>query len=182
MTLNQLLSEVYALGFEDEGELDESFVFSVRRALKMIFTELAPAVRGKIVISEDSAKELDLRKHFDDVMIITSAPTDKSGRIIRGAFSDGYRVTLPDTFTGEAYIRYKPKPQAIDVDHADDEITIPAFAEHLLPLLTASFVFLDDDAEKADYYMTLYRHEALKLTRATADSINNTYTDVTGWA
>ena len=65
MTLNQLLSEVYALGFEDEGELDESFVFSVRRALKMIFTELAPAVRGKIVINEDSAKELDLRKHFE---------------------------------------------------------------------------------------------------------------------
>ena len=69
MTLNQLLSEVYALGFEDAGELDENFVFSVRRALKMIFTELVPAVRVKIIINEPCENELDLREHFDDVMI-----------------------------------------------------------------------------------------------------------------
>ena len=182
MTVNQLLSEVYALGFDGGGELDEGFVFSVNRALKMIFTELVPSVRAKTVIDANSEKTFDLRERFDDVMIITGAPSDKSGRIIRGAFSDGYTVTLPDSFTGEAYIRYKPMPRCIDVDGADEKIEIPAFAEHLLPLLTASFVFLDDDPEKADYYLTLYRHEVLKLTKATAASIDNTYTDVTGWA
>ena len=182
MTLNQLLSEVYALGFDNADELDESFIFSVNRALRMIFMELAPPIRVGFVINEDDEKELNLSELLGNVMFIISAPTDKSGRIIKGAFSDGYTVTLPDNFSGEMHIRYKPLPKIVCIDDADDEIYIPPFAEHLLPLLTAAFVFLNDDEEKADYYMTLYRHEVLKLTRAASSSIDNTYTDVTGWA
>ncbi len=182
MTLNQLLSEVYALGFEEAEGLDESFVFSANRALKMIYTELVPSVRIKISVSGGSEKTLDLRDVCDDVMLITSAPKDLSGRIIQGAFCEGYIITLPSTFSGDAVIGYKPLPKALTVDSGDEKIDVPAFASHLLPLLTASFVFIDDDEEKADYYMTLYRHEVLKLSQRIAASYDNTYTDVTGWA
>lgn len=182
MTLNQLLNEVYSLGFDTPDGLCESFVFSVNRALKMIFTELAPSIRVTVSIGAADNKSIDLSKRFGDVMIITGAPTDKCGRIINGAYTDGYTVTFPDAFIGDAVIRYKPMPRAVTLDSGEEEIDIPSFASHLLPLLTASFVFLDDDEYKADYYMTLYRREALKISHATSTSYDNTFTDVTGWA
>lgn len=182
MTLKQLLSEVYALGFDESEGLNDSFVFAVNRALKMIFTELAPSVRAKITVDIESPRTIDVRDHFKDVMIVTSAPKDEFGRIIPDAYCDGYILTLPDSFTGDVVILYKPMPKELTVDSEEEKIDLPPFASHLLPLLVASFVFLDDDEEKADYYMTLYRHEVIKLTRRGTMAFNNAYTDVTGWA
>ena len=39
----------------------------------------------------------------------------------------------------------------------DAPLDIPSGAAHLLSLLVAAFIWLDDDAEKAQYYMALYR-------------------------
>lgn len=182
MTLNELLKEVSALGFYENSELDESFVFSVNRALKMIFTELAPTSVLKIKIDEKNEKSFDIRSKASDVMFITSAPMDYSGCIIKGAHTDGYLITLPDDFSGDAFIHYKPAAKKVSIDNVEEEIDVPEYASHLLPLLTSFFVFLDDDSEKAEYYMSLYRSEVLKILRTYSLSRNNTYSDVTGWA
>jgi hypothetical protein len=91
-------------------------------------------------------------------------------------------ITLPDSFVGDAFVCYKPSPKTLSIDNGDYPLDIPEYTTHLLPLLTAFFVFLDDDSEKAEYYMSLYRSEAIKILRAYAFSQNNTYQDVTGWA
>ena len=182
MTLNQLFNEVYALGFDAADELNESFIFSVNRALKMIFTELTPSVRAKIFVDRDADKTIDLLKRIDNVMIITSAPLNSLGQIIKGAYTDGYILTLPEDFSGDVFIKYKPLPREFTLNDGESKIDVPPFASHLVPILTASFVFLDDDEEKADYYMTMYRHEVLKINHQHAMSKDNTYTDVTGWA
>lgn len=182
MKLNQLLKEVYALGFEEPSGLDESFVFSANRALKMIFTELAPVLKAKINIDSNSEKSFDFREHVPSPLIITSAPKDISGVIIPGAYTEGYTVSLPESFSGEAVISYRPMPWELSVDSGEDEIEMPMHAYHLLPLLTAFFVFLDDDTEKAEYYLGLYKSESNKLRTLYSTSQDNTYTDVLGWA
>lgn len=182
MTLNQLLKEVYALGFDEADELSEEFVFSVNRALKMIYTELVASEKLKITIGPEDEKSFDLRKYADNIMFVMSAPLDTDGYIIKGARSDGYIITLPDSFVGDAFIFYKPSPKTLSIDNGDYTLDVPEYTTHLLPLLTAFFVFLDDDSEKAEYYMSLYRSEAIKILRAYAFSQNNTYQDVTGWA
>ena len=181
MTLNQLLKEVYTLGFEESNDLDESFIFSVNRALNMIFTELAPILKTKVRINYGSEKSFDLREYVSAPLIITAAPKDTSGRIINGAYTDGYNVTFPEDFIGDAVISYKPAPKKLSLDSGEDEIDMPMYTYHLLPLLTAFFVFLDDDTEKADYYMGLYRSESNKLRALFSTSQDNTYTDVLGW-
>lgn len=182
MTLNQLLKEVYALGFDEDEGLNEDFVFSVNRALKMIYTELVASEKLKITIEAKDDKSFDIRRYANNVMFVMSAPLDSCGYIIKGGRVDGYTVTLPDTFVGEVFVYYKPSPKVLSIDHGEYALEIPEYITHLLPLLTAFFVFLDDDVEKAEYYMSLYRSEALKIARAYAFSQDNTYTDVTGWA
>lgn len=182
MTLNQLQKEVYALGFEEADGIDESFIFSVNRALKIIFTEFSAPTRAKFNVSEKDAKIFNLNERVKNPLIIISAPTDSSGKIINGAYTDGYTVTLPETFIGDVFILYKPMPNEVSLDSGDDEIEIPAYASHLLALLCASFALLDDEPEKAEYYMSIYQSEANKLRRLYSLSKGNTYTDVMGWA
>ena len=41
MTLNELVKEAYALGFESDGTADSAFLFSANRALRMIYADLS---------------------------------------------------------------------------------------------------------------------------------------------
>ena len=182
MTLNQLLKEVFALGFTEPEELNEAFLSGANRALKMIFTELAPSLRAEIHVDPNDEKSFDLRERVKSPLIIISAPKHPSGSIINGAYSNGYNITLPESFSGDLYVFYKPMPKELTLDSGEYEIDIPAYAEHLLALLVASFALLDDDPEKADYYAGLYRSEANKLRLMYSLSQDNTYSDVTGWA
>ena len=182
MTLNQLLNEVYSLGFESADELTEPFVFSTNRALKMIFSELGPQTRITLDITAGDEKSFDLGKVVKNPLMITSPPKDTRGAVICGAYCDGLSVTLPDSFVGKAVITYRVMPKSVTLDDGEHEIDVPPYLEHLLPLLTASFVLLDDDPEKADVYAQIYRNEARRTWRNYSLSQDSTYVDVTGWA
>ena len=182
VTLNQLLKEVYALGFDNSEGLEETFVFSVNRALKMIFTELGPQKRARISVAAASEKSFSLSDYVKRPLMITAPPKDTLGNLIRGAFSDGLYVTLPDSFVGDVVITYRPMPEEVSLDSGDESVDIPPYAEHLLPLLTSFFVHLDDDPEKAETYMSVYRNEAKRIWMTYSPSQENSYIDVTGWA
>lgn len=182
MTLNQLLKEVYALGFDSSEGLEDAFVFSVNRALKMIFGEIGPQKRVRIRVTEGSEKSFSLSDHVSRPLMISAPPKDALGGLIRGAYSDGLSVTLPDEFVGDVVITYRPMPEEVSVDGGDKSVDIPPYAEHLLPLLTSFFVHLDDDPEKAETYMSVYRSEARRISMTYSPSQDNSYTDVTGWA
>jgi hypothetical protein len=51
----------------------------------------------------------------------------------------------------------------------------------MLPLLTAAFMWLDDDAGKAQYYMSLYRDLVANTKRYSSNKIDTVYR-VNGWA
>ena len=182
MTLNQLLKEVYTLGFESADELSDAFVFSVNRALKMIFTELGPQKRATVKTSADTERSFELTDMVKDPLMITAPPKHPNGSIISGAYCDGLTVTLPDEFSGHAVITYRVMPAEVTLDDGENSVDIPPYLEHLLPLLSAFFILLDEDPEKAEAYMQIYRNEAKRMWKTYALSQDNSYTAVTGWA
>ncbi len=189
MTLKQLLSETYALGFEDEEELTESFVFAANRALRCINTELGDEKTGYIEIPKDKSDilcpqmpEFDISKYISDFLFATKMPFDISLNQIKGASVIGNSLFVPADFCGTLFIRYKPIFKNLTLDDLDTDIQISKKCEHLCPILTASYIWLDDDSEKAAYYMQIYREEASKIKYNTQRNIESDYHDVTGWA
>ena len=280
MTLNQLLSEAYALGFEENGEADELFFFAVNRALRLMATEIMPTKAktltvtkpdliyrldsyehsggknfevifdgakaysfrtsgngefivfdnlgghskafsgaycetrgllsgsGKIIFTGDSAytvsdlsvfaslsgsgissvplvgaaRDLKITDYADDFLSAVSAPTDKDGAPLASVSIMGEVMRVPFDFSGDVTLYYKPLPKKLGIDDLHYTIEIPRIFEHLLPILTASYIWLDDDAEKADYYMNLYKDELSRLKRSVGKSYNLPYIDTTGWA
>ena len=278
MTLNQLLKETYALGFEENTELNDSFLFSANRALRMIYSEIAyeksasiilniPKISyyceryehasgkaitfdligvslsfkhsgngffsirengtsrnfsfsgngtQKIFFSEKceltfygelsflildltsfseriSDKEsdipiyaltskIDLGRYIDDFCSPSCQPTDNKGNTIPKASISGNVLEIPFGWSGEIIIRYKPAPPALSINELNAEFSLPLSSEPLLPILTASYLWLDDDAEKAEYYASIYRTEMNRIILNCPKNINTGYEDVTGWA
>ena len=280
MTLNQLLNEAYALGFEENGTPDDVFIFAANRALRLMALELMPPKAktvtvplpdilcriksythspkdsfeiplkdakaysfrasgrgeyavldnkgghlktfsglhsenkgliegdGKIVFMGDSAytvsdfsvfgsldsggiasvsvitdtRDLKITDLADDFLCAVSAPTDKDGLPILSVSVMGEVLRVPYDFTGEVTIYYKPMPKKLGIDDLSYTIDIPRIFEPLLPILTAAYLWLDDDEEKAGYYMNLYKEEVSRIKRSVGKSYNMPYIDTTGWA
>jgi hypothetical protein len=127
-------------------------------------------------------KEYKISDVIADFLAFTRMPTDKDGYEISGARICADTLYLPSDFKGEVNILYKRKPEALCIDYPDAEIDIPRSTENLLPLLVASYLWLDDDPDKAQYYMQLYRDEMARLKRYIPSVIGGGYQDVTGWA
>ena len=84
-------------------------------------------------------------------------------------------------FFGTVTLRYKPYPKKISKNESDSPIDIPRELESLLPLLCASYVWLDDNPERSQYYLELYNAEAALIKRRFPARLEG-FRDVTGWA
>ena len=270
MTLNELKTEVSALGFEPEADTDPILITAANRALFMIYSELPVISTAKIPVSPREASRHiakfehrggtsrlalggvaysfsvsgrgsytvrdgngELRRAFDtplssfegriagtgeivfegeesftvfdfkeysvlssasasdggyrilsddfacDILALFEKPRDSEGNVIGGARIDGREIVFPRGFSGLATLRYQRYPRRICNDSA--LIDIEDGVAYLLPLLTAYFVWLDDDATRAEEYLSLYKRAVGRLAcnRSYADS---SYRDVTGWA
>ena len=100
---------------------------------------------------------IDINELYGDFMSFTELPRSGSGEIISGAALADGRVILPSDFFGEVSITYRRAPKTVSTYDENMPIDISTELEGLLPLLCASFMWLDDDADKAQYYMALYR-------------------------
>lgn len=124
----------------------------------------------------------ELSKVLPDFLCAVSAPTDKDGRVIEGAAVISDVMMLPYGYTGEAVIRYRKRAPEVSINTPDRELGIAAELEPLIPLLAAAYVWLDDDADKAQYYMSLYRDGMSAVKLYTRRCVDTAFTDVTGWA
>ena len=119
---------------------------------------------------------------ISDYSAMTEPPTDSCGKTIKGAHTVGDSLYLPFEYSGKVLITYKRLPTPISTSDLSEAIDIPRSLEHLLPILTASYMWLDDDPEKAEYYAAIYRNEAARLTVTSRKSRSAEYCDVSGWA
>ena len=125
--------------------------------------------------------EYDLPDYVKDFLAATSAPTDHNGERIEGAKILGDVLSLPSSYIGEVNVYYKRLPKEIS-PYSNEDIDVPKVAEHLLPLLTAAYFWLEDSPEKSQYYMQLYRDETSRTRRYLPSTVGGEYRDVTGWA
>ena len=135
---------------------------------------------GDIPLARDESI-LSLNEHIPDFLAPAEAPRDRHGEVIVGAEIEGDRLILPDGFSGEVNITYRRKPKIPVGDYLDDEIDVPAECTELLPLIVASYVWLDDEPERSQYYLSLYKDGINGLRRFAPRQISSSY-ETNGWA
>jgi hypothetical protein len=126
--------------------------------------------------------EYELEKTFPDFLCAVSHPTDKNGVRIAGATVYSGVMHVPYGYVGEVQLEYRKRAPSVSINTPDLDLEIPKELESLVPLLTAAYVWLDDDAEKAQYYMSLYREGMSALKIYTRRAVDTAFTDATGWA
>lgn len=117
--------------------------------------------------------------YADDILSLCTEAKDASGRIVSGAKVVGRSVVFPKDYSGLVTLSYARRPAPITestvfIDAEPDAVTV-------LPFLTAYFLTLENDADRAAEYLALAESsiKALLSRRIRADG---EYTDVTGWA
>lgn len=126
-------------------------------------------------------KELNAQDYCDDFRAFCSQPCDKDGNPIRDIKLIDGRIRVPFNYRGEIYLTYYRTPKQLSKELPDAMIDIPEESTPALPLLTAAFMWLDDDAGKAQYYMSLYRDLIANIKRFSTNKIDTVYR-VNGWA
>lgn len=125
--------------------------------------------------------EYDLTRYAEKFLCAASLPEREDGAPISESSVFGKIMKIPDAYSGKIHLRYKKAPTDIN-ESSDEEIAMPHGCEHLLPLLTAAFVWLDDDAEKAQYYMSLYKEAMAAVKYYERPLVDNSYRTTDGWA
>lgn len=132
--------------------------------------------RAEDIPAYDPYVRYDISRMVDDFMGLSSPPFDEE---TRNALFENYDIEdnrvilLSRELSGEYGVLYKHKPNVITSDDPstdDTDIDLDEDLCNALPLLVASYVWADDEPEKAMYYMTLYRERTAEIYSATKDS------------
>ncbi len=99
---------------------------------------------------------IDMKRECPDFLALSGEVVTPTGEIIPAEEENGCVYILSD-YMGPVRISYRCKCPDISAISADTELKIPRECEALLPFLTASLIWLDDDADKAQYYMAIYK-------------------------
>ena len=127
-------------------------------------------------------RSYDMRQHAEDFFGFTALPTDENGRTVTGAYFRNETLFVPSEYEGEIHLIYRRLPRAISADTPNLHIDLSPAVSHLLPLLTAAYLWLDDDSAKAQFYMQMYL-EGMRDVRISRPSAADTeVTDTLHWA
>ncbi len=99
----------------------------------------------------------DPKKYDKDFLGFSSYPYDEYDNLIAGTVIDARGIGIKLPYSGIINVNYRIKPPVLNADSVNESINLPDGCEHLLPLLTAHYVWLDDDFAKAEHYLSLYR-------------------------
>lgn len=124
----------------------------------------------------------DIRAMFGDFLSFMSLPRDGRGQLIDDCSLCDGKLELDSSYRGEIILTYRRLPMTIVADLPDVVIDIPEEFAPLLSLLTASYVWLDDDEEKAKYYRELYSDMLKNIKASSYESVDTGYRNTNRWA
>lgn len=127
-------------------------------------------------------REYALDEYLPDFLFCSSLPTDARGIEIAGASISSGRLLVPYDYVGQIVIKYRKRAPEVSINVPDAPLDVPTELEQLVFLLTAAYVWLDDDADKAQYYMSLYRDGMSVLKVYARSGVDTAFTDVARWA
>ena len=125
---------------------------------------------------------VDIGRIVADFLCFSSMPKDLSGEVIETAVLHDDKITFDPDFSGEVELSYRKSPILPSLDAPDVRIDLPSEYSLLLPLLTASYILLDSDSDKALYYKQLYESELASIKALKRNISANRYTIADGWA
>lgn len=164
---------------------DGDFIYFVRSVA--IYARLYGATESDIPPMEEWTS-YDIAALCADFLSLENPPmrTDSMMRTPCGYEIDGgTRILLPYEAEGEFRVLYRRKPTALTDEGApeDDKTEIDLDEElcQILPLLTAAYVWAEDEPEKAQYYMNLYRERAAEIQSAPRVTGPVKITNESGW-
>jgi hypothetical protein len=178
-------------GFDTHGALIRGFLHG--DATLTLEGECSFIVSGLATYSEvysDSIEDIpsgegvriyNLRELIRDFHSPTALPTDSDGREIRGSSIADGRLTLPAEYSGTVRLIYRRLPRKISSED-DSDIDLSEEYSHLLPLLVASYVWLDREPELAAHYRERYTEEAKRLKSESRLSLGSLYNNTNRWA
>lgn len=181
-----------AHSFASPGYLFRGFIngearltFSGEFAFEVLSIALFESVRSENeedIFAYGDPFEYKINEIVMDFHSFVSLPRNQSGREISGAFLSGNKMFIPWEYRGQINLPYKVAAPKTSIDRYEEKIPIPKEIEHLIPLLSAAYYWVDDSPEKAEYYLSLYK-DALRLTKLnTTRALGGGYEDVTRWA
>lgn len=124
----------------------------------------------------------DVRRSISDFAAFSGPARTEDGRILNNVMLSDGKLIIKGESNQAIFIEYKRTPRKITGANDDEIIDIPSELEGLLPLLTAAFMWLDDDEEKAQYYMQLYREFKSRIPDPGRPGGSDDYIDTNRWA
>ena len=118
----------------------------------------------------------DMKDLVDDFLALCCPPIqeDAKNRVLNQEYEiEGNSVILiPYGNKGEYKVLYERNPARLEVqedsvEESETEIDLDEELCTLLPILIAAYVWIDDEPEKSQYYMNLYRERAADIERKT---------------
>ena len=174
MNYGELKTNLKALAFEEEETIDEYIEndvipTSINRAISMINNDVLPIVKT-VEISQDGTDDeylyYDMTSLANDFLALEAHPVRIDDGDVYRLFGDyevesGDTLVLPGNVNGAFKIFYRAEHKTYVADGTMDDAQIPLkkVTHHLVPLLAAYFVWIDDDATKAAQYYNLYEQE-----------------------
>lgn len=116
---------------------------------------------------DSSPLEVSSKKYLNDNFLILNGDT----------------IFLPHDKQGAYTINYIHKATLIDLSavNLEDEIDIDEDLAQLMPNLVAAYVWLDDEPEKAQYYMSIYNQRVAYIQNESKDLTPVLFQSVYGW-
>lgn len=98
---------------------------------------------------------------------------------------EGTNVVLSNSFSGTVRVLYnrqrKPITYTVDATKDTKDIDLDEELASLMPLLVASYVWLEDEEGKAAYYMNLYRERVADIERRNRNHNSFRVKNIYGW-
>lgn len=186
MKLSEFRQQIRDLGFEDDAiysEYSTVILNALNRSLDIINTTVEPIVDKVEIIQDGSGtgvvrydlselcKDANDNPNFESLYGTATRVYNNTSSSFRNYTLEQNKIILMDaSLVGTFTFFYTPIWADITTDTQDDfEIPIAHEVEQLLPLLTAYYVWLDDDERKAVMYYNQYddlRQQILEKIRA----------------
>ena len=175
MTVNELKNAVALLGFTTElADTEEESRFFSSACLAIAEIARILPVRKYITIHHTGegdtvngyrCYDLDGAEYGGSVGAVLSDPHSENGARA-DSFTEGHKVWISeDAEPGEYTVEVETRPPAVTLDNGDNELPLPAEQHDLVPLLTAMYLWMDDEPTKAQYYKSLYDEQVSVLMR-----------------
>ena len=95
------------------------------------------------------------------------------------------KILIPASVKGVYDISYKRKPREITLDDLSNENGVEIDLNEelcaILPNLVASYIWVDDEPDKAQYYLSLYREQVAEIAAQEKNMRPFVYRNKTGW-